>query len=141
MAVSPRRHPKRVPGGAAVHADLASRHRLLQHPEGRPESILQLVAAGLAGQGMTRVVDVIDVYSAEPEVLAALGNAVAEKARSEAVSTANDLIGLQNLLIDELALNVALVLLARRWRGAIERDISALGTDYELVARTRRRRQ
>ena len=50
------------------------------------------------------------------------------------MSTTNDLIGLQNLLIDELPTNVELVLLAARWRGAIERDISALGADYELVA-------
>src|SRR5262245_53149063 len=90
---------------------------------------------------MTRVVDVIDVYSSQPEVLPTLGNAVAEKPRSETMAAADDLIGTENLLVDELASNVTLVVLSTRWRRSIQRDISAFGADYELVSRCHAGRQ
>jgi hypothetical protein len=42
------------------------------------------------------------------------------------MSAGDDFLRTHDLLIDELTPNVGLVLLARRWRRAIERDISAL---------------
>src|SRR5262245_31541445 len=83
---------------------------------------------------MPGVVEVIDVYRAEPEVLPALGQAVPEEPRSEAVAPARDLVRTQNFLVDELASNVLLVLLSRRRRRLFQGDVSALRADHELVA-------
>ena len=57
------------------------------------------------------------------------------------MSATNDLIGSHDLLIDELSADVCLVLVPRRRRRPIERDIPALGAHDELRPRDLARRQ
>src|SRR5262249_25566308 len=99
----------------------------------RPEPRPGLVRRERRDQ-MTGVVEVIDVYCAEPEVLPALGQAIPEEPRSEAVAPTRNLVRTQNFLVDELASNVLLVLLSRRGCRPFQGDVSALRADHELVA-------
>ena len=91
--------------------------------------------SGLAGQSLTGVVDVIDVYSAQAKVLPAFGEAISHEPWGETVSTTDDLIGSNDFLIDELPAHIAQVFVARRWRRAVERDVPALRAHHELLAR------
>src|SRR5205823_1551868 len=127
------RNAERIPRCASVHADLATLGRFFEHRERRPQTIPKF-GARHRSELLTGVVDVVHVDRSEAEVLSTLGETVAKETRRQAVSTCHDFFRSNHLLVDELALHVRLIFFARRWRLAVERDISALGADNELLS-------
>src|SRR6185437_6195788 len=104
---------------------------LFQHAERCAQSGEQLLQAH-RGELLLRVVDVVNVYGTEAEVLPALGHAIPQEPRSEAVSTPDEIVSMQHLRVEKLSFQVRLITAARRRRRAIERHITALRADDQF---------
>src|SRR5512142_472692 len=139
MPFGSRWHPEAVPGRTAIGSDLATGDGLLHDRECRahpPQEFFVRHGAGL----LFRVVQVVDVDGPQSEVLAALREAVAEKARRKRMSAGNELFAMENLRIEKLPLQVRLILLSATWRRRVERYISAFRAHDQLVPTDRARR-
>jgi hypothetical protein len=82
-----------------------------------------------------RVVQVVEVYRPDPEVLSAAIDLMLEEAGRQAVAIRNQLAHRDDTRRQELPPDVFLVFSPRGWRRTIEREIAALGADDHLVPR------
>src|ERR1700743_2019771 len=113
MAGGVRKAAKPVPSRDTVGSDLPPVSRLLEYREYHFEACVQLVCADVP-KLLLGIVQIVEVDRSQSEVLTALRETIANEARREAMPAGHDLIGLHDLRIEELALNVRLVFLARR---------------------------
>src|SRR5512138_3351743 len=132
MPFGSRRHTQAVPGCAAVGSDLATCDGLLHDRECSAHSLQEFLVRHGAGL-LLGVVQVVHVDGPQSEVLAALCEAVAEKARRKRMPAGNELFAMENLRIEKLPLQIRLILLSAARRRRVERYVSTFRAHDQLV--------
>src|SRR2546423_5357711 len=126
-------HAETVPRRATVNPDHTSLYLLLECRERFPHHIDEFWSIPHL-QLLLGIVEVVDIDHLEPEVVATPFDLIVEIAWSKTVASCHDITGLHHAALEVLAIEEAVICLLGRRSNSVERDVTAFGTDNNLLS-------